>query len=161
MRLDLHFLHIVGFSYPVKLSIFNFALFYNFRGWTIRWRGSFRISSQILLVIIAKRSHPFPFRIRKLSPPAPMVLEGQLSGRVGRCQHQFFRRKIDGPKQWWPIHPIQVSRSTYKVERLLCFINIIPSDAKAESRNLLLGVWCGHRLRVLFSVAWTTTVVGA
>jgi len=29
-------------------------------------------------------SHPFPFRTRKLSPSAPMVLGGRLPGRVGR-----------------------------------------------------------------------------
>ena len=35
-------------------------------------------------VAIAAGSHPFPSRTRKLSPPAPMVLEGRPSGRVGR-----------------------------------------------------------------------------
>jgi hypothetical protein len=30
------------------------------------------------------RRHPVPYRTRKLSPPAPMVLPGQLGGRVGR-----------------------------------------------------------------------------
>ena len=35
-------------------------------------------------VAIAKRSHPFPFRTRKLSSSAPMVLHGRLCGRVGR-----------------------------------------------------------------------------
>src|SRR5437867_1578031 len=33
---------------------------------------------------IAKGKHPFPFRTRKLSPSAPMVLHGRLCGRVGR-----------------------------------------------------------------------------
>ena len=33
---------------------------------------------------IAKRSHPFPFRTRKLSSSAPMVLHGRPCGRVGR-----------------------------------------------------------------------------
>ena len=33
---------------------------------------------------MAAGSHPFPFRTRKLSPPAPMVLGGRLPGRVGR-----------------------------------------------------------------------------
>ena len=32
---------------------------------------------------IAEGQHPFPFRTRQLSPPAPMVLLGRLSGRVG------------------------------------------------------------------------------
>ena len=35
-------------------------------------------------VVIAKRPHPFPFRTRKLSSSAPMVLHGRLCGRVGR-----------------------------------------------------------------------------
>ena len=35
-------------------------------------------------VAIAVGSHPFPFRTRKLSPPAPMVLGRRLPGRVGR-----------------------------------------------------------------------------
>ena len=33
-----------------------------------------------------ERSHPFPSRTRKLSSPGPMVLQGQLCGRVGRCR---------------------------------------------------------------------------
>src|SRR3954447_21083654 len=33
---------------------------------------------------MAAVSHPFPFRTRKLSPPAPMVLGGPPPGRVGR-----------------------------------------------------------------------------
>jgi hypothetical protein len=35
-------------------------------------------------VILAKGSHPFPSRTRKLSPSAPMVLHAQVCGRVGR-----------------------------------------------------------------------------
>src|SRR5436190_12358289 len=35
---------------------------------------------------MAEGRHPFPFRTRKLSPPAPMVLSGQPGGRVGRCR---------------------------------------------------------------------------
>ena len=49
----------------------------------------------ILLVTIAERPHPFPFRIRSLSFPAPMVLEGQLSGRVGRRQLTFLLRGLE------------------------------------------------------------------
>ena len=36
-------------------------------------------------VAIPERPHPFPSRTRKLSSPGPMVLQGQLCGRVGRC----------------------------------------------------------------------------
>ena len=35
-------------------------------------------------VAIAEGRHPVPYRTRKLSPPAPMVLPGKLGGRVGR-----------------------------------------------------------------------------
>ncbi len=35
-------------------------------------------------VTIAAGIHLFPFRTEKLSPPAPMVLQGRLCGRVGR-----------------------------------------------------------------------------
>ncbi len=42
-----------------------------------------------LLVIRAEGKRPFPFRTRKLSPPAPMVLPWQRGGRVGHCQRAF------------------------------------------------------------------------
>ena len=48
-------------------------------------------SNQQFLVVMAAGSHPFPFRTRKLSLPAPMVLGGNSPGRVGRCQN-FFKR---------------------------------------------------------------------
>ncbi len=35
-------------------------------------------------VAMPRGSHPFPSRTRKLSPSGPMVLHGQLCGRVGR-----------------------------------------------------------------------------
>src|SRR5580692_8273241 len=38
-----------------------------------------------LWVIVARGSHPFPSRTRKLSPSAPMVLHARVCGRVGRC----------------------------------------------------------------------------
>ena len=44
-------------------------------------------------VAIAKGPHPFPFRTRKLSPSAPMVLHGQLGGRVGR-RREFFQKPL-------------------------------------------------------------------
>ena len=42
-------------------------------------------------VVIAIRSHPFPSRTRKLSLSAPMVLHGQLCGRVGRRRNLFYK----------------------------------------------------------------------
>jgi hypothetical protein len=41
---------------------------------------------------IPERPHPFPSRTRKLSSPGPMVLQGELCGRVGRC------RGFEGPR---------------------------------------------------------------
>jgi hypothetical protein len=38
---------------------------------------------------MSQRKHPFPFRTRKLSFAEPMVLIGQLIGRVGRRQGLF------------------------------------------------------------------------
>src|SRR5713101_668257 len=35
-------------------------------------------------VVIERRSHPFPFRTRQLSSASPMILRGQLCGKVGR-----------------------------------------------------------------------------
>jgi hypothetical protein len=43
------------------------------------------LSSFNFWVIVARGSHPFPSRTRKLSPSAPMVLHAQVCGRVGRC----------------------------------------------------------------------------
>src|SRR5690606_3836150 len=40
-------------------------------------------------VRIAEGKHPFPFRTRPLSPPAPMVLPGQPGGRVGPRRKTF------------------------------------------------------------------------
>src|SRR5436190_3594450 len=50
-----------------------------------------RTSPFFFLAAIPKRSHPFPSRTRKLSSSGPMVLQGQLCGRVGRC------RGFEGP----------------------------------------------------------------
>ena len=36
--------------------------------------------------MMAEGTHPFPYRTRPLSPPAPMVLAPQGAGRVGRRQ---------------------------------------------------------------------------
>jgi hypothetical protein len=41
-------------------------------------------------------SHPFPFRTRKLSPSAPMVLGGRLPGRVGRRRISHKRPRFGG-----------------------------------------------------------------
>jgi hypothetical protein len=62
-------------------------------------------------VAISKRSHPIPFRTRKLSSSEPMVLLGRLSGRVGRCRDYFNRRcnslrgQGPGPHSWAGLLP--------------------------------------------------------
>src|SRR5258706_2994801 len=50
---------------------------------------------------MAEGSHPFPFRTRPLSPPAPMVLSGRPGGRVGRCRDFFLsthRPRVSTPR---------------------------------------------------------------
>src|SRR5437764_15488146 len=44
-------------------------------------------------VVIEQRSHPFPFRTRQLSSASPMILRGQLRGKVGRR-----RDNMKGPR---------------------------------------------------------------
>src|SRR5690606_16413080 len=46
------------------------------------------------LVTMAEGIHAFPSRTRPLSPPAPMVLDPQGSGRVGRCQANKKHRRL-------------------------------------------------------------------
>src|SRR5205814_6173815 len=41
------------------------------------------------LAVIPEGPHPIPSRTRKLRPPGPMVLQGELCGRVGRRQELF------------------------------------------------------------------------
>src|SRR5262245_35403442 len=40
-------------------------------------------------VVIERRSHPFPFRTRQLSSASPMILRGQLRGKVGRRRYNM------------------------------------------------------------------------
>src|SRR5690606_20100643 len=47
-------------------------------------------------VRMAEGQHPFPFRTRPLSPPAPMVLPGQLGGRVGPRRKTFYAQPRAG-----------------------------------------------------------------
>src|SRR6266496_6598301 len=51
---------------------------------------------QAVSVIMAEGKHPVPFRTRKLSPPAPMVLPGKLGGRVGRRRDTNQKRCLGG-----------------------------------------------------------------
>ena len=53
-----------------------------------------RQGAQRLSVAKAVGSHPFPFRTRQLSPPAPMVLGRRRPGRVGRRRISHFGRGL-------------------------------------------------------------------
>ncbi len=62
---------------------------------------------------MAEGSHPYPFRTRKLSPPAPMVLGGRLPGRVGRRRISLEKRAaIWRPSSRFrrPVHVVHVCR---------------------------------------------------
>ena len=55
------------------------------------------IKNKNFLVAMVLGKHPIPFRTRKLSPDTPMVLRGQLRGRVGCCQdHNRPKPKASG-----------------------------------------------------------------
>src|SRR5688572_2560187 len=45
-------------------------------------------------VVIEQRSHPFPFRTRQLSSASPMILRGQLRGKVGRRRDNFYEKPL-------------------------------------------------------------------
>src|SRR3954452_181825 len=45
-------------------------------------------------VVIERGSHPFPFRTRQLSLSSPMILRGQLCGKVGRRRDKIY----EGPR---------------------------------------------------------------
>src|SRR3954470_1089907 len=50
-------------------------------------------------VVIERGSHPFPFRTRQLSLSSPMILRGQLCGKVGRRRDKIYERpsgKLEG-----------------------------------------------------------------
>ena len=49
------------------------------------WYGSPNFKS----VLIAVRSHPFPFRTRKLSSFASMILGWRRPGKVDQCRHRY------------------------------------------------------------------------
>ena len=67
-------------------------------------------------VVIAAKSHPIPSRTRKLSSPAPMVLQGRPCGRVGR--RRIFlgdpRQQCRGFRLFmpWALVPSPVGRRT-------------------------------------------------
>ena len=50
-------------------------------------------------VMIAKRTHPFPYRTRKLSSFASMILGGRLPGKVERCRSMKERLCLTGVRR--------------------------------------------------------------
>ena len=52
-----------------------------------------------ILVVMAEGQHLFPFRTQQLSPPAPMVLQGQPCGSVGHCQNWIVGMSPSGKAQ--------------------------------------------------------------
>ena len=64
----------------------------------VRWTRFFALlswqSKRKYPVMMAKRIHPFPFRTRKLSSSALMVLGGRPPGRVGRCRNERWSRRF-------------------------------------------------------------------
>ena len=48
-------------------------------------------------VLITHRVHPSPFRTRKLSYAVPKILDGKLSGKIGRGQHKRGSGDNTGP----------------------------------------------------------------
>ena len=71
-----------------------------------------------LSVVIAERFHPFSFRTRQLSSPAPMVLHGQLCGRVGRRRFSLYKT------------PVSIN-----VRRGFCFV--VPGRSGGSTRSIL------------------------
>src|SRR5690348_5817909 len=77
--------------------------------------------------VIAKGKHPVPFRTRKLSPSAPMVLRGGPRGRVGRrrtCLKRVAPDEVERPSSlvwilWWQMLEVGVAegRGTPKGRR--------------------------------------------
>ena len=78
--------------------------------------------------VIAKRIHPFPFRTRKLSSFAPMVLHGRLCGRVGH--RRFFIKQ----------NPLILTCQGVLSFRALCLLFVVvlsykfPSNSRLASR---------------------------
>ena len=46
------------------------------------------------VVVLARGKHPFPFRTRQLSLSAPMILQGQPCGKVGRRHISFEKASL-------------------------------------------------------------------
>ena len=82
-------------------------------------------------VTIARGSHPFPSRTRKLSLSAPMVLHARVCGRVGSCPDKKKR-----PSESWAVfvlgdHSVPGStRSHPGARKLSGFLEVAPAQRR-------------------------------
>src|SRR5438874_4132848 len=65
---------------------------------------------------MAEGRHPVPFRTRKLSPPAPMVLPWRRGGRVGR-RRDFLRQEPPSGGSFAFRYPSSMSRPPQRSSR--------------------------------------------
>ena len=92
-------------------------------------------------VAVAGRVHPFPFRTRKLSSPAPMVLPGQLGGRVGR-RRVIFEKAVRSLETG---QPFLISRGLDTVEAGHCSrirapeLEALPRSVRKARHGFLRG----------------------
>ena len=90
------------------------------------------------LVAIAAGSHPFPFRTRPLSPPAPKILGAKASGKIGRRQNKLDRPSVQssgGPVCIWARNPA-VWYDSKEETRLLRRLSTLNADYRSERSSL-------------------------
>ena len=94
-------------------------------------------------MVIAVGSHPFPFRTRKLSPPAPMVLGTWVPGRVGRCR---ITNAEGGTEKSRPVRVFSIYRgmvSPWKSQKVKVIVEMIdplgtePLATNAEMKDVI------------------------
>src|SRR5438552_7506916 len=79
----------------------------------LRYSGRSRTAGDAVSVAMAEGKHPVPFRTRKLSLPAPMVLPRRRGGRVGRRRDILNEGPLGGPSSFpgkVPAMPAERSR---------------------------------------------------
>jgi hypothetical protein len=89
----------------------------------------FHRKPNVFSVAIAKRKHPFPFRTRKLSSFAPMVLLGKLSGRVGRRRKSLYSPESSSDGSGFFFRGREVYRTgTIPCSLLRCYLSVNVPD---------------------------------
>ena len=93
--------------------------------------------STLVSVVIAVGKRPVPFRTRKLSPPAPMVLRSGERGRVGHRRHPHEKEGLPAREH----HPEQGSPSGASTHRFRCLsVERSPRRLRRESASLTTDV---------------------